>query len=59
MQKLSAEQKSTQQQKNPRRQVSGITPLSSILNQNQIDAIKTQGEDPVGAREIMQTFGLR
>ena len=59
MQKLSAEQKSTQQQKNPRRQVSGITPLSSILNQNQIDAIKTKGEVPVGAREIMQTFGLR
>lgn len=59
MQKLSAEQKLTQQQKNPRRQASGITPLSSILNQNQIDAIKTKGEDPAGAREIMQTFGLR
>ena len=59
MQKLSAEQKATQQQKNPRRQASAITPLSSILNQNQIDAIKAKGEDPVGAREIMQTFGLR
>lgn len=59
MQKLSAEQKATQQQKNPRRQPSAITPLSSILNQNQIDAIKAKGQDPVGAREIMQTFGLR
>ena len=58
MQKLSAEQKSAQQQKTPRRQVSGITPLSSILNQNQIDAVKTKAEDPAGAREIMQTFGL-
>jgi len=59
MQKLSAEQKSTQQQKNPKRQVSGITPLSSILNQNQIDALKKKGEDPAGATEIMQALELR
>jgi len=59
MQKLSAEQKATQQQKNPRRQVSGITPLSSIINQNQIDALKKKGEDPAGAREIMQTLELK
>ena len=59
MQKLSAEQKATQQQKNPRRQASAITPLSSILNQNQIDALKKKGEDPVGAREIMQALELK
>lgn len=59
MQKLSAEQKATQQKNNPRRQVSAITPLSSILNQNQIDAITAKGQDPVGAREIMQTFKLK
>jgi hypothetical protein len=59
MQKLSAEQKATQKQKNPKRQASAITPLSAILNPNQIDALKTKAEDPAGALEIRTELGLR
>jgi len=59
MQKLSAEQKATQQKNNPRRQTSGITPLSVILNPNQIEALKAKAKDPTGALEIKAELGLR
>jgi hypothetical protein len=59
MQKLSAEQKATQQQKNPRRQASAVTPLSSILNPNQIEALQKKGEDPTGKWEIINTLKLQ
>jgi hypothetical protein len=59
MQKLSAEQKATQQKNNPRRQTSGITPLSVILNPNQIEALKAKAKDPTGASEIKAELGLR
>ena len=55
MQKLSAEQ----QKNNPKRQVSGITPLSAILNPNQIEALRKKSEDPAGALEIKTELGLR
>ena len=59
MQKLSAEQKATQQQNNPKRPASGITPLSAILNPNQIEDLKAKAKDPTGALEIKAELGLR
>jgi hypothetical protein len=60
MQKLSAEQKSTQQQNNPgRRSASYVTPLSSIVNDKQIEALKNMAKDPTGAYDIKTTLGLR
>ena len=59
MQKLSAEQKTTQQQNNPKRPASGITPLSAILNPNQIEDLKAKAKDPTGALEIKAELGLR
>jgi hypothetical protein len=60
MQKLSAEQKGTQQQNNPKQQQSAsVTPLSAILNPKQIDALKDMAKDPTGAYDIKTTLGLR
>jgi hypothetical protein len=59
MQKLSAKNKATQQN-NPRRQsASSVTPLSSIVNNKQIEALKDMAKDPTGAYDIKTTLGLR
>jgi len=60
MQKLSAKNKATQQQNNPgRRSASYVTPLSSIVNDKQIEALKNMAKDPTGAYDIKTTLGLR
>ena len=60
MQKLSAEQKSTQKQNNPQApQRAAVTPLSSILNPRDLEALKAKAKDPWGAQEIKQELGLR
>ena len=61
MQQLSAQIK--QQQKSTTTAAGGsgtqTTPLSSILNQNQIDALQKKGKDPTGKWEIIKTLGLQ
>ena len=60
MQQLSAKQKATQQQNNPKRQsASSVTPLSSILNQNQIEALQKKGETPEGKWDIITQLKLQ
>ena len=60
MQKLSAEQKSTQKQNNPQApQRAAVTPLSSILNPRDLEALKVKAKDPWGAQEIKKELGLR
>jgi hypothetical protein len=58
MQKLSAEQKATQQN-NPNRQMSTVTPLSSIVNNKQIDALKKMGKTSAGKWDIINTLELK
>ena len=58
MQKLSAGQKKAQQQ-GARKQVSALTPLSSVLNPSQIEDLKTMAKDPYAAREIKTALGLK
>jgi hypothetical protein len=58
MQKLSAGQKKAQQQ-GSRKQVSALTPLSSVLNPSQIEDLKTMAKDPYAAREIKTALGLK
>jgi len=58
MQKLSAGQKKAQQQ-GSRKQVSALTPLSSVLNPSQIEDIKNMAKDPYAAREIKTALGLK
>jgi hypothetical protein len=59
MQKLSAEQKATQQQKNPKRQASGITPLLTIVNDKQLDALHDFAKTPEGKWEIIKRLELQ
>jgi len=60
MQQLSARQKTIQQQNNPKRQsASALTPLSSILNPNQIEALQKKGETPEGKWEIITQLKLQ
>jgi hypothetical protein len=58
MQKLSAEQKKAQQQ-GARKQVSALTPLSSVLNPGQIEDIKNMAKDPATASQIKTALGLK
>jgi hypothetical protein len=59
MQQLSAKKKAIQKQNNPRRQTSAVTPLSSIINQNQTTALQDLGKTPAGKYEIMTQLGLQ
>jgi hypothetical protein len=59
MQKLSAKNKATQQQNNPGRQTSAVTPLSSIINQNQTTALRDLGKTPAGKWDIINTLELK
>jgi hypothetical protein len=58
MQQLSAGQKKAQQQ-GSRKQVSALTPLSSVLNPSQIEDLKTMAKNPYAAREIKTALGLK
>jgi hypothetical protein len=58
MQKLSAEQRATQPQSGTGSRVSAVTPLSSILKPNQIDALKNMAKNPTGAYNIKTLLGL-